>query len=206
MKYEEWEPVYQEICEYFSFDPAEDERAAQIAAKLTDTNSIEVLFKKIAGNTVTVCGNGPCLKDQLSEITGIVIAADAASAVLLNAGIRADIIVTDLDGIDDYATGMNQTGTIMVIHAHGDNVPRLKTWIPRFAGPLILTTQGKPFDHVYNFGGFSDGDRAVYMAQECGAVSINLIGFDCDDPTVTPVKQGKLIWARKLLANIGYDC
>lgn len=206
MKYEDWEPVYLEICEYFSFDPVQDEQAAQVAASLSATNSIDTLFQKIAGKHVTVCGNAPCLSDQIEGISGVIIAADAASAVLLKSGVKPDIIVTDLDGIDDYATRLNESGTIMVVHAHGDNIPRLKTWIPRLPGPMVMTTQGRPFDHLHNFGGFSDGDRAVYMAQECGALSITLIGFDCDDPTVTPIKQGKLIWARRLLADIGYEC
>jgi uncharacterized Rossmann fold enzyme len=59
---------------------------------------------------------------------------------------------------------------------------------------------------VYNFGGFSDGDRAVFAADELRATHITLIGFDCDDPAVDPVKHGKLMWARKLLALLGYAC
>ena len=70
----------------------------------------------------------------------------------------------------------------------------------------FLTTQGRPFENIHNFGGFSDGDRAVYMARDFGAATIQLLGFDCDDESVTPVKKGKLIWARRLLSKIGYDC
>ena len=33
-------------------------------------------------------------------------------------------------------------------------------------------------DIVYNFGGFTDGDRAVFLAEELGAKKIFLIGFD----------------------------
>ena len=208
MRYEEWEPLYHEICEYFSFDPAEDERAAEIAAKLSSVDSTVDVVNLISGKPVTVCGNAPCLKNQVLSggVSGVVIAADAAAGVLLACGIRPDVIVTDLDGIDEYACDLNQSGTIMVVHAHGDNIPRVQAWVPRFSGLLILTTQGRPFQNVHNFGGFSDGDRAVFMAQECGASSIHLLGFDCDDQTVTPVKKGKLIWARRLLSEIGYDC
>jgi len=56
---------------------------------------------------------------------------------------------------------------------------------------------------VYNFGGFSDGDRAAFAADELGASSITLAGFDLDDENVDPMKRGKLRWARKLLALIG---
>lgn len=206
MKYEDWEPLYREICEYFSFDPAEDQRAAEIAAGLTSSDASDTLVHLIRGKAVTVCGNAPGLKDELDRIDGVVIAADAAAAVLLASGIRPDVIVTDLDGIDEYAIDLNRCGTIMVVHPHGDNIPRVRSWLPRLSGPVILTTQGRPFAHVHNYGGFSDGDRAVFMAQECEACLITILGFDCDDPDVPPVKQGKLIWARKLLAMIGYDC
>ncbi len=208
MRYEDWEPLYREICEYFAFDPTEDERAAEIAAGISSADATDDLVKLISGSSVTVCGNAPCLKSQVQTggIFDIVIAADAAAGVLLSFGVRPDVIVTDLDGIDEYACDLNKSGTIMVIHAHGDNIPRVKSWVPRFSGPLILTTQGRPFKNVHNFGGFSDGDRAVFMAQECKASSIQLLGFDCDDESVTPVKKGKLIWARRLLSEIGYEC
>jgi len=206
VKYEEWEPLYHEICAYFSFDPDDDQRAAEIASHLSPSDASDQLIRLIRDQPVTVCGNAPCLTDELGRREGVIIAADAAAAVLLSHEIRPDVIVTDLDGIDDYAVSLNKEGTILVVHAHGDNIPRLQSWIPRFTGPLLLTTQGRPFARIHNFGGFSDGDRAVFMAQECGAKSITLIGFDCDDPLVPPVKRGKLIWARKLLGIIGYDC
>jgi hypothetical protein len=206
VRYEEWEPLYKEICAYFFFDPLEDTRAAQIATQMSSADASASLSHRIKGQPVVVCGNAPCLKEQTQNLSGVIIAADAAAAVLYNAGIMPDVIVTDLDGIDDYAVDMNKKGTIIVVHAHGDNIPRLKSWIPRLTGPIVLTTQGRPFGNIYNFGGFSDGDRAVFMAKELKASSITIIGFDCDDPDVPPVKKGKLIWARKLLAMIGYDC
>lgn len=207
MRYEEWEPIYHEICEYFSFDPLDDEKSARVAAGLSGADATGELQSLIQGKPVTVCGNAPCLKEQIgTEDLGIVIAADAAAGVLVSAEITPQVIVTDLDGIDEYACDLNNAGTILVVHAHGDNIARVKAWVPRFVGPLVLTTQGRPFGNVHNFGGFSDGDRAVYMAKACGASEIHLLGFDCDDTTVPPVKQGKLIWARRLLARIGYDC
>ena len=195
VKYEDWEPVYQEICEYFSFDPAEDDRAAHILASLTTQDAIDLLKSRIAGKPVTICGNAPTLSQELDAISGVIIAADAASGVLIRHGITPDVIVTDLDGIEDEAVTLNRKGTILVVHAHGDNIPRIQTWVPRMKGPLVLTTQGKPFGHVYNFGGFTDGDRAVYLAHEMQASDVTLIGFDLDDLMVTPMKKGKLQWA-----------
>lgn len=205
VKYDDWEPIYQEICEYFSFDPAEDDRAAHILADLTSQDATALLKNLIFGKTVTVCGNAPTLVQELDTITGVIIAADAASGVLIRHGITPDVIVTDLDGIEDEAITLNKKGTILVVHAHGDNIPRIRTWVPRMKGPLVLTTQGKPFNHIYNFGGFTDGDRAVYLAYEMQASDVKLAGFDLDDPEVTPMKKGKLQWARKLLSLCGHE-
>mgnify|MGYP006388560551 CR=1 FL=1 len=72
-------------------------------------------------------------------------------------------------------------------------------------GPVVGTTQSAPLSNVYNFGGFSDGDRGVFAAHELGASSVSLIGFDLDDTSVDPVKHGKLMIARKLLHLIGHD-
>ena len=205
VKYEDWEPVYLEICEYFSFEPADDERAAKILADLTKKDASSLLSNLITGKTVTVCGNAPSLIHELERITGIVIAADAAAGVLYKKGIIPAVIVTDLDGIDDYAIELNRKGTILVVHAHGDNMPRIRTWVPKFEGPLLLTTQGKPFDNVYNFGGFTDGDRAAFLAYAMNAGYIRLVGFDLDEPDVTPMKKGKLLWAKKLLSPLGHE-
>ena len=35
-----------------------------------------------------------------------------------------------------------------------------------------------PVKNVYNFGGFTDGDRSVFWAEEFGAKEIILIGMD----------------------------
>ncbi|RPI40902.1 MAG: DUF115 domain-containing protein [Methanoregulaceae archaeon] len=205
MQFSEWEPHYQDIVEYFGFDRAADEEAARLLATLLDRDNLLSLASLTDGNEVTVCGNAPCLKDEISKITGIVFAADAAAEVLDSQGIVADAIFTDLDGATDRIIELNREGTIIVIHAHGDNMPLLNYWVPRFSGKVVGTTQAAPLPHVYNFGGFSDGDRAVFAADELGASKITLAGFDLDDENVDPMKRGKLRWARKLLALIGHD-
>ncbi len=203
MNFAEWEPYYQEIVEYFGFDRAADEEAARLLATLLDRDNLLSLASLVDGNEVTVCGNAPCLKDELGKIQGIVFAADAAAEVLDSQGIYPDAIFTDLDGATDRFIELNNQGSLIVIHAHGDNMPLLNHWVPRFKGNVVGTTQAAPLPHVYNFGGFSDGDRAVFAADELGASSITLAGFDLDDENVDPMKRGKLQWARKLLALIG---
>lgn len=204
MLFSEWEPHYQEILEYFGFRREEDEEAARILARLLDRDNLISLVTMTCGNEVTVCGNAPCLKDEIGEIRGIVFAADAAADVLEDNGVRPDAVFTDLDGATDRLISMNREGTIVVIHAHGDNIPLLNHWVPRFPGKIVGTTQAAPLPHVHNFGGFTDGDRAVFAAEELGASRVILAGFDLDDENVDPLKRGKLFWARKLLALIGH--
>ena len=206
MDFAEWEPHYITILDYFGFDRAQDEEAARLLASLLSCDDLPLLRSLCSGKHVTVCGNAPCLKDELGQIRGVVFAADAAAEVLLDHNIRPDAIFTDLDGATDRFIEMNRDGTVIVIHAHGDNIPLLRHWVPRFSGRVVGTTQSKPLMHVHNFGGFTDGDRAVFAADELGASGITIIGFDLDDTAVDPMKRGKLFWARKLLGLIGHGC
>jgi len=205
MNFCDWEPLYNEILEYFGFERKADEEAARLLASLLSHDNLLSLISLTDGNEITVCGNAPCLKKDLKKIDGIVFAADAAALVLDDAGIRPGAIFTDLDGATDRFVAMNQDGTIIVVHAHGDNMPLLRHWVPRFTGKVVGTTQAVPLPHVYNFGGFTDGDRAVFAAHELGAEHVALAGFDLDDHDVDPLKRGKLFWARKLLALLGHD-
>lgn len=206
MNFEEWEPYYQEIIEYFAFDREMDERAAEILSSLMTRDDLPVLRDLCQGRDVTVCGNAPCLADDIPAVKHPVFAADAAALVLLDSGIRPDAVFTDLDGATDEFITMNEAGTVMVIHAHGDNIPLLRHWVPRFSGPIVGTAQSRPLEIVHNFGGFTDGDRAVFAAHSLGASHITILGFDLQDEEVDFMKRGKLHWAEKLLGIIGYEC
>lgn len=206
MRFDEWEPHYERILSYFSFDRRDDEKAAALLASLLKRDDLGLLESLCRKQEVTVCGNAPCLADDLGRLKGRIFAADAAAGVLVGNGITPDAVFTDLDGADDYFLDLNRSGTLMVVHAHGDNMPLLRSWVPRFPGPIVGTTQAAPLPHVYNFGGFTDGDRPVFAAVSLGAREITLAGFDLDDRSVDPVKRGKLHLARELLALAGYEC
>lgn len=206
MKFEEWEPVYKLILKDMGFDRRKDERAALLLSETLETKArkknevagIEVLRRTINGKDVLVCGKAPVLADEIKDVDFkkyVTIAADGATSILMSNGIIPDIIVTDLDGnMDDEA----RAGAIMVVHAHGDNIEALMKRSAE-AKRVIGTTQSKPLKNVYNFGGFTDGDRSVFLAKEMGARSITLIGFDFRDENVTPLKKKKLVWAERLI-------
>jgi uncharacterized Rossmann fold enzyme len=208
MKFEEWEPYYKAILEDFGWTPEGDEEAARIMAPLLPdpAPALRRLKKLIEDRDVLVCGKAPRLKDDLKNVDRskyTVLAADGATSTLLAAGIVPDVIVSDLDGSHADLLKANEKGTIVLAHAHADNIPAVREMVPRLKD-VIGTTQARPFDHVYNFGGFSDGDRCVFLAKELGAASITIIGFDLSDTNVTPKKLKKLKWARKMLRDLGF--
>jgi uncharacterized Rossmann fold enzyme len=212
MDFAAWEPIYERILEDFGFGRKGDEEAARfLSDMLTEENTVNLseLEAVISGKPILVCGNAPGLRAELLRINlpdFVVIAADGAAAVLMGIGRRPEVICTDLDGnseadIEKEILACEQ-GSIVLIHAHGDNMDKLEKYVPRFKH-FIATTQARPFDKVYNFGGFSDGDRCVFVARDFKAKSIRLAGFDFEDPGVNPVKKKKLKWAKALIEMLG---
>jgi uncharacterized Rossmann fold enzyme len=203
MDFDAWEPFYLRILDDFGFSPARDEEAARLLSQLLH-NSEDCLAPAatmVRDKAVTVCGNAPSLEEELGgpkEKNAAFIAADGAAAVLLKKKIVPDIIVTDLDGPFQEILDANQQGSIVVVHAHGDNMDAQRALVPRLKR-VIGTAQCRPPEGIYNFGGFTDGDRCVFLAKALGAASIELVGFDFDDPTVTPRKSKKLAWAKRLI-------
>ncbi len=181
--------------------------------------------KLIKGKRVIICGNAPCLERDIREMEKefdafpfsreyVVIAADGATSALLRNAIIPDLVVTDLDGDIADIIHANRLGSIIVVHAHGDNIEMLKEVLPALNENVICTTQSKPLSPyracglagqsltVHNFGGFTDGDRCVFLAKEFGAKSIELIGFDFEDKHVSERKKKKLKWAKRLIGDI----
>jgi uncharacterized Rossmann fold enzyme len=201
MNFETWEPVYEELLADFGFDRREDERARDVLAELTES-FCESRLGSIEGATVAVAGAGPSLPEELTLAAdaGYVIAASTAADTLLDAGIEVDIMVTDIDKNPETVRQLTQRGIPVTVHAHGDNVPLVETWIPRFETENVLpTTQAEPRGPVVNFGGFTDGDRGAFLADHFGASKIEFLGWDFDDPDVGAMKAQKLRWAERLL-------
>jgi 2-amino-4-hydroxy-6-hydroxymethyldihydropteridine diphosphokinase len=211
MRFEEWEPIYLEILEEFGYSRAKDEEAARVLDELCHGRSIclSSCLRKAIGKEATVCGDGPDLEAQLerSRLRGTVIAADGATSTLLKKGIVPDIIVSDLDGDIADLQKANVMGAIIVIHAHGDNISVLRKVVHGFEGEIALTTQSFQFGRVRDYGGFTDGDRAVELARHFGAKDILLLGFDFENPKEkekgdAQVKMRKLRWANRIIFDL----
>lgn len=208
MEYEAWEPFYRRIREDFGYDRAADEAvAAELDRLLGGRRAGHAALREVLeGQRVDVAGNGPALGAHLRKTDGVLITADEATTVALAKGLRPAILVTDLDGDVADQVRANAAGTIAVVHGHGDNGPAVRKWAPRFTGPTVATTQSEPRGRLENFGGFTDGDRAVCLADHFGAAEIRLVGWDFERPSPKDadprVKRRKLDWAYIVLQNL----
>lgn len=222
MDFEKWRPWYDRIVATFGFDRIADESSADLLEKLIEGKAANssVVRTIVEGETVVVFGCGPSIQRNLNEYLtspmkdrSIPIAADGATTPLLRIGhIIPRIVVTDIDGEIEDMLDASERGSVMVVHAHGDNMPALESCIPRFES-VLGSTQVEPRPHVYNFGGFTDGDRSAFLAEEAGAKRIVLMGMDLGrvvgkyskpgnttDYPASPTKIRKLLMAKELLS------
>ena len=176
-----WEKRYFAILKEMNYSEKKDKESALILDSiLKKTDSIEKVREIIQGNTVFVIGSGPSLSIAIPKLKklkkSIKIAADSSLEPLIDNGIIPDIIVTDLDGNEDTIKKISKTKSIFVIHAHGDNIKKLQ--MVKKMKNCVGTTQTNPFNKIQNFGGFTDGDRGVFLASHFDAKKIILFGMD----------------------------
>jgi uncharacterized Rossmann fold enzyme len=197
MEFHEWEPFYEAILADFGFDRARDETARDWLAERVEPWDLDALQ---LGGTVAIAGAAPSLEDQAEVATDAdaVVAASDAGPRLAAEGIRADLVVTDLDGAPEGTLELAEDGVPVAIHAHGDNRTALSEWVPRFPSDAVIgTTQAEPVGPLHNHGGFTDGDRAAFLADAIGAGRLTFLGWDFE--AATGVKARKLEWAAALL-------
>ena len=176
-----WEKRYFSILKELNYTEKKDkESAAILDSILKKTDTIEKIREIIQGKTVFVIGSGPSLSSAIPKLKklkkSIKIAADSSLKPLIDNGIIPDIIVTDLDGNEDTIKKISKTKSIFVIHAHGDNIEKLQ--MVKKMKNCVGTTQTNPFNKIQNFGGFTDGDRGVFLASYFDAKKIILFGMD----------------------------
>jgi uncharacterized Rossmann fold enzyme len=207
MNFDEWEPVYERVLADFGFERAADERARDtlrslVAGDCYDTSPTGPFGRAVSGSVVAVVGAAPSLPAEVERAAeaDLVFAASTAADVCRDHGVAVDLMVTDLDKNPETAVELTHEGTPVAAHAHGDNVPAVREWIPRLDHAYTIpTTQAAPAPPVRNFGGFTDGDRAAFLADHLDAASLRFVGWAFDDPSVGEMKAKKLRWAARLL-------
>ncbi len=214
MKYRDWEPVYERILEDMGYDRGSDEASARVLKAVTVNSDLvtEDEARHMFSSTATVMGGAPCLEEEISSegTEGTVVASGSAVSRLMDLGIVPGVVVTDLDGPIEAQIECSRRGSLTFIHAHGDNVDLVRRYAPEFKGPVILTTQSRPDTVVANYGGFTDGDRAVCICQEFGVRKVVLRGFDALNPypkegSDPSVKMKKLGWASAIIEFVSQD-
>lgn len=214
-----WEPWYIWIAGALGISVSMDLEAARRLDAMIKSRAcdVSVIRNIIKNKPVFVAGAGPSIEESINAVPRkegvVIIAADGACSKLLESGVTPSIVVTDLDGNVDDVYEAWRRGAYVVIHAHGDNIQALEEHTERFSESIVGTTQTKPIGCLHNFGGFTDGDRAVFMALELDCKMIVMIGMDLSrtvgkyskpwlsrDEVAWPFKYAKFVIARRLLS------
>ena len=191
MEFGLWEKYYIEILEDFGFSRENDEESAKLLDEILSTEGCLTLedLAEIVGfsDKFIVFGAGPSLKEHVKLLKKdydlkdyVLVSADGATTALIEERLVPDIVATDLDGNLDDIMLANVRGANVVIHAHGDNIDKIAS-LTTFFTSVLGTTQAQPVGNLYNFGGFTDGDRAEFLAVALGASEIILAGMDFGD-------------------------
>lgn len=205
MDFATWEPIYEAILEDFGYDRAGDERARDWLASVFERRALdpyEPSSDAFAGDTVAIAGAGPSLLDDVDLIrdADAVVAASTAADSLRDIGFALDFVVTDLDKHAETVREFTTAGVPVAVHAHGDNTGALRQYVPTLDLSVVLpTTQAEPVGRVTNYGGFTDGDRAAFLADHLGADRLVFPGWDFEDDSLSAEKRRKLEWAERLL-------
>ena len=175
-----WKKRYSDIIKEFNYSEKKDKESAVILNSIIKKSNInEKIISLVKNKTVFVIGSGPSLSTAIPILKNfkkiIKIAADSSVKPLVENGIIPDIVITDLDGDESTLKKIGKK-SIFIVHAHGDNIEKLE-FAKKFK-KCIGTTQSNPFNKIQNFGGFTDGDRGVFLANHFDAKKIILFGMD----------------------------
>ena len=176
-----WKTQFKEIRKEFGYLEKDDLISVRKLDSLLKGKKSKRQFQNmIQGKTVLIIGAGPSLTKSLKyikkskNVTKIV--ADGAVRALLEKNIKPDILVTDLDGDLKSIEKIGKTKIPIIVHAHGDNYEKLE--IVKKLKNVVGSTQTRKIGKIENFGGFTDGDRCVFLAEYFNASKIVLIGMD----------------------------
>lgn len=213
MEYRRWAPCYERIRADLGFPWPQEEAARDLLRSLLPAEARRAPRERLRGrfedrDAIVVglaprAGAPPLWKLPRAGRRPTLVAADGAAERCLEASLVPDVVVTDLDGPVPSEVSANASGALVLVHAHGDNRDALARWVPAFDGELAGSWAGAPDEELVNPGGFTDGDRAAYLAADAGAKRVLLWGFDFgelppDEPRPA-AKRAKLRWARVAL-------
>lgn len=206
-----WNSYYSRISADLCFSMHGDYLSSLLLSGILGNRSRLSLLHDYSAHSITVVGNAASMHDDLARMHGdLTIVADSALPAYMDIMSYPEIVVTDLDGSIARMEEASAAGSLLVVHAHGDNMDLIRENQQLLSGRVMGTTQNAPLWNVYNFFGFTDGDRAAYLADYLGAETIMLAGFDFANPNLKPGqdrdrKMKKLKWARLLLQELAIE-
>lgn len=229
---------YHEITETLGFAEEKDREARNLIRSVILSKEPYDLGTQISmlrhltrgSNQIWVFGGGPgaevFLKNYREQVPKqwlnetLIIAIDGATRLLMKFDIVPDVIFSDLDGIrpKDLQKKAVQDA-FLVVHAHGDNMDKIKLFTPILKqwAHLIATTQTESALPVINHGGFTDGDRALFLIDNfvLNKQPVFLFGYDfgsvvgshskpeyAEDKKANSMKATKMRFGRQLTEKL----
>lgn len=211
MEYDKWVRTFRDIKQDFpELDFSLDREARDLLYGMVDEfaarSARDMVRYHVRDKDVTIVGAAGVEESEL-DVGGTLIACDGACVNLNELGVRAEVAVTDLDSPVNEIWNCLKPEGVAVVHGHGDNLDILGSELPDLMSEtaVLPTTQVEEKGHVGNFGGFTDGDRAVFLALHFKPRSIRLVGYDFSSPgeysfhNEAEIKKRKLEWANRLV-------
>jgi uncharacterized Rossmann fold enzyme len=196
MKIENWSDEYGRIAKQLELDKSADilsaEQLQEYLHQFYSDNSELILknLSRILKKPVLIAGAGPSLETDVRKVKNLLlsdrvnlIAVDGTCSLFHELNIVPNIVVTDLDGEWASIKWAIHQGTVALLHGHGDNSDLIKAFFSenkkQIKGKKLWgTTQNDIESDLFNFGGFTDGDRAIFLTFHFQTPIIGLIGFD----------------------------
>lgn len=184
-----WRAEYARIVDELGIDPEGDRRASEFLSQVfRDAPCVLRGLPDAVGRRLSVVvGASDHVHEDLRSLEHVLhgfrddvylVSADSATPALLDVGLVPDAVVTDLDCPEQELLKAHSLGSLFFVHGHGDNLEALARLAIRIRDRAEPTCQvPDPVGHVHNFGGFTDGDRAVYIASALGCRTIVLVGM-----------------------------
>ena len=196
MEWSEWKESYFSILNLLKIESKDDELSSKLLeryllkSKFNSRDKIYTGLSRMLIEPLVIAGAGPSLETDIKAIIDLnmqnsiqIISADGATAAFRLFNIVPDIVVSDLDGEWESIVWALENGSLVLLHGHGDNKHLVSDFFAQYQPHLTEkllwgTTQNDPGNVLFNFGGFTDGDRAIFLCFHFQTPLIGLMGMD----------------------------
>lgn len=230
-------PIFAKIREDFGFgDALEIEARDQLWDLMGQTNPrslVQSLLANCQGKKICFFGAGPNLTPQLEKLSKqfntyrkayFIVAADGSANALQSRQILPDLIISDFDGLNEDQLGpFLDLGVVVSLLVHGDNMSQIlrhRNFFQSYTSQILGTTQAPAKYPIINPGGFTDGDRGLFLLHHLLSPTIPfyLLGYEYGSTIgqysknaytgnipMTPLKEKKLVWCKRLISLLDQE-